>query len=81
MASPIQWGIRCKELIAVSQPADSGNRLAAIVSTAVFIPLPFKQISSGTVRQFPLSVNSGKPIADTYHKTGFQQEIITNGFE
>jgi hypothetical protein len=36
------------------------------------------------VRQFPLSVNSGKPIAATNHKTGFSgkcRKIITYGFE
>jgi hypothetical protein len=42
VAYPIQWGICCKLLIAVSQPADSGNRLAAIVSTAgISLPLQF----------------------------------------
>jgi hypothetical protein len=36
------------------------------------------------VRQFPLSVNSGKPIAAINHRIGFQREmreIISYGFE
>jgi hypothetical protein len=34
--------------VSTSQPADSGNRLAAIVSTAgISLPLQFKRISSG----------------------------------
>jgi hypothetical protein len=30
------------------------------------------------VRHFPLSVNSGKPIAATNHRIGFQQEMREN---
>jgi hypothetical protein len=30
------------------------------------------------VRQFPLSVKSGKPIAATNHRTGFQREMREN---
>jgi hypothetical protein len=30
------------------------------------------------VRQFPLSVNSGKPIAATNHRIGFQREMREN---
>jgi hypothetical protein len=68
-------------LIAVCQPAVSGNTLAANVSTAgISIPLQFKELLA--VRQFLLSVNCGKPIATTNLKTGFQQEMRDlNGFE
>ncbi len=77
VAYPIWWGVHCKSLIAVSQPANSGNRLSSIVSTVgISLPLQFKQISSGT--QFPLSVNSRKPIVATNHKTGFQWEMQEN---
>ncbi len=34
MAYPIHWGVSCKQLIAVSQTAYSGNRLAATVMIA-----------------------------------------------
>jgi hypothetical protein len=57
-------------MIAESQPDDSGNRLAAIVSiVGISLPLEFKQIISGT--PILLSVNSGKPISATNQKTGF----------
>jgi hypothetical protein len=48
VAYPIQWGARCKKLIALSQSADSGNGLAAIDELAgIGLPLQLKQISSG----------------------------------
>jgi hypothetical protein len=44
----IQWGARCKKLIAVSQPADSGNTLDAILSiTGISLPLQIKRMISG----------------------------------
>ncbi len=60
--------------IAVSQSADSGNGLAAIDPIAgIGLPLQLKQISSG----MPISAisHSGKPIAATNHRTGFQREM------
>jgi hypothetical protein len=46
----------------------------------ISIPLQFKELVA--VRQFLLSVNSGKPIATTNLKTGFQREMRDlNGFE
>jgi hypothetical protein len=48
VAYPFQWGSRCKELIAGSQPADSGKRLAAIEPiVGLSLPQQFKRISSG----------------------------------
>jgi hypothetical protein len=58
----------------VSQPADSGNRLGAIVSIAgIRLPLQFKQISSG----WPISAisHSGKPVAATNYRFGFHWEM------
>jgi hypothetical protein len=58
-----------------SQPADSRNRLATIVSIAgENLPL-CNSDELVALRQFPLSVNSGKPVAATNHKTGFQGEM------
>ncbi len=73
----IHWTIPLIHLTAVSQLADSGNRLAAIVSTAgISPPLQIQRISSG----MPISaiINSGKQIAATDHRTGFQQEMGKN---
>ncbi len=60
-----------------SQPADSGNRIAAIEPIAgISLPLQCKQISSSM--PVSASTNSGKPIAVTNERNGFQWEIQDN---
>jgi hypothetical protein len=69
--------------MAVSQPADSGNRLAAIVSIAG-ITSHCNSNELVAVCQCPLSVNSRKPTAATNHRTSFQWKcgkMITYRFE
>jgi hypothetical protein len=61
------------------QIADSGNRLAAIVSIAgISLPLQLKRILTSMPISAIIQFNSGRPIAAKNQRPGFQRGILEN---
>jgi hypothetical protein len=62
------------------KPVSAANAKLCGLSNSMPRPLQKTDNSNELVAvcQFPLSANSGKPIAATIHKTGFQREMLEN---